>query len=83
MPRCRNALLAKLTNTNDSYLKSPIVELVVGPSGNQSKLTAHTALLKRSPFLAETLANKQVSLRLFRPFPDYYLHALLTLGRSC
>ncbi|KAF2091576.1 hypothetical protein K490DRAFT_31718 [Saccharata proteae CBS 121410] len=39
------------------YLKSPIIEIVVGTGEEQTKLTAHQALLTKSPFLAEQCAQ--------------------------
>jgi len=77
----QSALFAKLAKTNHSYLKSPIVELVIGSAENQSKLSAHQALLGRSPFLAEALTDKQVRLWFSRSFPDSCLLALWSLGR--
>jgi hypothetical protein len=39
-----------------SYLKSPIVELVVGPSSDATHLFAHEALLAKSPYFADIVA---------------------------
>ncbi|KAL8927517.1 MAG: hypothetical protein Q9208_002322 [Pyrenodesmia sp. 3 TL-2023] len=39
------------------YLKSPMVELLIGSGEAQSLLTAHKALLSKSPFFAEKLAS--------------------------
>jgi hypothetical protein len=39
------------------YLKSPIVELVVGEGEEQIILTAHQALLQSSPFFEEALSQ--------------------------
>ncbi|KAI5366008.1 putative SKP1/BTB/POZ domain superfamily protein [Septoria linicola] len=39
------------------YLRSPIVELIVGSGDNQSTLFAHQALLVSSPFFAEACAQ--------------------------
>ncbi|KAI9815554.1 MAG: hypothetical protein M1827_002688 [Pycnora praestabilis] len=39
------------------YLKSPIVELLVGAGEDQTLLTAHQALLIQSPFFKEACAN--------------------------
>ena len=36
-----------------SYLRSPIIELVVGEGDDQETLHAHESLLAQSPFLAE------------------------------
>jgi len=38
-------------------LKSPIVELAVGPSGKHTVLTAHQAFLAKSPYFAEACSN--------------------------
>ncbi|RMZ78556.1 hypothetical protein DV737_g3802, partial [Chaetothyriales sp. CBS 132003] len=38
------------------YLKSPIVKLVVGSGADETTLSAHSAVLERSPYLAERLA---------------------------
>lgn len=40
-----------------SYLKSPIVELLVGLGDNQTLLTAHEALLTQSPYFAGLVAE--------------------------
>jgi hypothetical protein len=45
------------------YLKSPIVELMVGSEGEATLLTAHQALLLQSPYFAEKLANLPESAR--------------------
>ncbi|KAL8722040.1 MAG: hypothetical protein Q9225_001416 [Loekoesia sp. 1 TL-2023] len=39
------------------YLKSPMVELLVGSGDSQTLLTAHKALLTKSPFFSEKLAS--------------------------
>ncbi|KAB2576805.1 hypothetical protein BFW01_g7821 [Lasiodiplodia theobromae] len=39
------------------YLKSPIIELVVGRGDNQTLLTVHQALLTKSPFFEEQCAR--------------------------
>ncbi|KAL1999151.1 hypothetical protein VTN02DRAFT_4966 [Thermoascus thermophilus] len=39
------------------YLKSPIVELVIGRGEEETTLTAHEALLIESPFFAEAIAR--------------------------
>ncbi|KAL9578359.1 MAG: hypothetical protein Q9212_005769 [Teloschistes hypoglaucus] len=46
------------------YLKSPIISLVVGTGSSQTTLTAHKALLARSPFFSEklTASTSQVDL---------------------
>lgn len=41
--------------TYNSYLTSPIVEIIVGQGENETTLTAHQTLLLESPFLAETV----------------------------
>lgn len=38
-----------------SYLRSPIVELGIGPEDDQVTLTAHQGLLERSPFFSKAL----------------------------
>lgn len=50
---------ARRTNplTYNSYLMSPIVEIIVGQGENETTLTAHQTLLLESPFLAE-MVNK-------------------------
>ena len=45
------------------YLKSPIVELMVGSHNEATLLTAHSALLMQSPYFAEKLANLSESPR--------------------
>ena len=39
------------------YLKSPVIELLVGQGEKQALLTAHQALLVRSPWFVEACAN--------------------------
>ncbi|WEW57927.1 hypothetical protein PRK78_003394 [Emydomyces testavorans] len=39
------------------YLKSPIVELVIGKDGNETVLTAHQAILTSSPYFAKTVSQ--------------------------
>ncbi|KAL8704623.1 MAG: hypothetical protein Q9201_002209 [Fulgogasparrea decipioides] len=39
------------------YLKSPMIELLIGSDPSQTLLTAHKALVTRSPFFAEKLAS--------------------------
>jgi hypothetical protein len=39
------------------YLKSPIIELNIGQSDEQTTLTAHQTLLVQSPFFAEACAQ--------------------------
>ncbi|MCJ1400971.1 hypothetical protein MMC11_004182 [Xylographa trunciseda] len=39
------------------YLKSPIIELLVGQGEDQTLLTAHQALLTKSPFFADAVAQ--------------------------
>ena len=41
----------------NSYLKSPIVELVVGTGDEQATLTAHQDLLTQSPFFEQACAD--------------------------
>jgi hypothetical protein len=43
--------------TFTDYLKSPIVELVVGDDENATTLSAHQALLVRSPFFEQACAQ--------------------------
>ena len=38
------------------YLKSPIVRLVIGSGDDQTAITAHAAILERSPFFADKIA---------------------------
>ncbi|KAL9002818.1 MAG: hypothetical protein Q9188_004280 [Gyalolechia gomerana] len=40
-----------------SYLKSPMVELLIGSGDSQTLLMAHKALLTKSPFFSEKLAS--------------------------
>ncbi|KAL8938667.1 MAG: hypothetical protein Q9211_003099 [Gyalolechia sp. 1 TL-2023] len=40
-----------------SYLKSPMVELLIGSGDSQTLLMAHKALLQKSPFFSEKLAS--------------------------
>ena len=42
---------------SNSYLKSPIVDLVVGSGHDQTVLRAHEAILMDSPFFAEAVAQ--------------------------
>ena len=52
------------------YLKSPIIELVVGEGEEQAVLSAHQALLTLSPFLSSAIAESSVcSPYLACPFP--------------
>lgn len=44
-----------------SYLKSPIVALHVGSGDTATQLTAHQALLIKSPFFAEAIAPDSAS----------------------
>ncbi|KAI9879449.1 MAG: hypothetical protein M1830_008496 [Pleopsidium flavum] len=39
------------------YLKSPVIELLIGTKEDQTLLTAHQALLVQSPFFAEAVAQ--------------------------
>jgi len=39
------------------YLKSPVVTLLVGANGSETVLTAHQALLMRSPYFAGVCAD--------------------------
>lgn len=52
---------------SDSYLKSPIVQLICGHGDEQQTLSAHQLLLMQSPFLSEKIAQfsetQAVSLR--------------------
>ena len=43
-----------------SYLRSPVVELIVGSGPDRTLLTAHQALLVQSPFLAAAIAETSV-----------------------
>ncbi|KAK4912575.1 hypothetical protein LTR66_014683 [Elasticomyces elasticus] len=43
--------------TFTDYLKSPVVELVIGTSEEQTTLTAHQGLLVRSPFFEQKCAQ--------------------------
>jgi hypothetical protein len=45
--------LLHLAHTLLSYLKSPIVELIVGSGDAQTVLSAHQALLVKAPYFAE------------------------------
>lgn len=57
--RLHNHGIAFCSRTNpltyNSYLTSPIVEIIVGQGENETTLTAHQTLLLESPFLAETV----------------------------
>ncbi|KAL9603489.1 MAG: hypothetical protein Q9219_001176 [cf. Caloplaca sp. 3 TL-2023] len=46
------------------YLKSPMIELLIGSGDSQTLLTAHKALLTKSPFFAEKLASSSTRLEL-------------------
>ena len=50
-----------------SYLKSPIIELLVGQGEEQTLLTAHQALLVKSPFFAEAVAQFSDAATVNRP----------------
>ena len=50
-------MILQVRLTNRSYLKSPIIELLVGQGEEQTLLTAHQALLIKSPFFADTVAT--------------------------
>ncbi|EXJ74418.1 uncharacterized protein A1O5_02714 [Cladophialophora psammophila CBS 110553] len=39
------------------YLKSPIVQLIVGSGDDETTLTAHKAILEKSPYLSEILST--------------------------
>lgn len=54
------------------YLKSPIVELVVGSGDEETTLTAHKAVLQQSPYFAERLSDDN----LFLSLPDESLDAV-------
>lgn len=56
------------------FLKSPIVRLVIGSGDEETTLTAHQAILERSPFFAEKLAALQPNRRSIE-FPDESLDA--------
>lgn len=43
-----------------SYLKSPIIELVVGSGEEQTLLSAHQNLLVQSSFFSSAIANSSV-----------------------
>jgi hypothetical protein len=57
------------------YLKSPIVELVVGSGDEATLLTAHQALLTQSPYFTAKLAELPDSSRRLA-FPDEFLDAV-------
>ena len=50
-------MILQVRLTNRSYLKSPIIELLVGQGEEQTLLTAHQALLTKSPFFADAVAQ--------------------------
>lgn len=56
------------------YLKSPIVDLNVGKGADKTKLTAHRALLERSPTLAAQLASLPTN-KLVLNFPEETIDA--------
>jgi len=56
------------------YLKSPIVQLVVGSGEEETTLTAHQGILARSPYLEERLAELDEEPRL--ELPDESLDAI-------
>lgn len=66
-PTCRANKAAPLTV--NSYLTSPIVELVVGHGDNETVLMAHQNLLLESPFLAESISNFNESGPVCRALP--------------
>ena len=47
-----------------SYLKSPIITLLIGPEAASTKLSAHQALLARSPYFAAKIASSDTSISL-------------------
>lgn len=44
-----------------SYLKSPMIELLIGNGDAQTQLTAHKALLIKSPFFGQKLSASESS----------------------
>ena len=54
------------------FLRSPIIELVVGTGADATRLTAHTAVLNRSPYFASKLDGTVTTLEL----PDETLDAV-------
>lgn len=49
------------------YLKSPIVELVVGSGEEQTTVTAHSAILRKSPYFSEQLTGESTPQSLSLP----------------
>lgn len=63
---------ASAQSTFLEYLKSPIVELVVGSGSETTRLAAHSAILTKSPYFAERIGDKNKTLQL----PDESLDAV-------
>lgn len=57
---CDACILRFQLITRPSFLKSPAIELVIGSGSDQTVLTAHQALLVRSPFFASAIAESPV-----------------------
>ena len=57
------------------YLKSPIVRLVIGSGDDEATITAHSAILERSPYFADKIAGLSPD-SLQMDFPDESLDAL-------
>jgi hypothetical protein len=57
LPFADEELSEPLRITFVDYLKSPIVELLVGKGEQQTKLTAHQALLVQSPYFEAACAQ--------------------------
>lgn len=54
------------------YLKSPIVQLIVGTGDEETTLTAHKAILEKSPFFVEQVSDDNLVVEL----PDESLDAI-------
>ncbi|KAK4946151.1 hypothetical protein LTR10_014662 [Elasticomyces elasticus] len=57
------------------YLKSPIVQLVVGDGDEETTLTAHKAILTKSPYFGDLLGNASDD-ELVLTLPDEHLDAV-------
>jgi len=68
--------------THNSYLTSPIVEIIVGQGENETTLTAHQTLLLESPSLAETINKFSETEPVCSVILCLYIRHLLTLMRS-
>jgi hypothetical protein len=63
--------------TFTDYLKSPVVELVLGEGDDQTLLTAHQALLVSSPFFEEKCSHFGIDTKVSRPFSVFHRLQLL------